>query len=257
LLVGAGGLGSPVALALVRARAQAGALCRVTLLDADRVELSNLHRQLLHGERDVSRRKVDSGAERLRALARDPGLGRDTVEVRPLAERLGPDNARALLAEHDLVIEGSDQLETKFLVNDTALGAGVPAIIGGVVQWRGQVLTVMPRRDGRHGEHLATACYRCLFEEPPPPGQVASCQQAGVLGPACGVVGGVMAAEALRLLRGEPPLHAGALVVLDLLSWQARRVALRPRAGCPACDGAGCATRPDSAIVPEPASQGG
>lgn len=248
LLVGAGGLGSPVALALVRAR-PAG-LRRITLLDADRVELSNLHRQLLHGERDLLRRKVDSGAERLRALDAGPGA----PEIAPWVDRLEPGNAAALLAEHDLVIEGSDQLETKFLVNDTALAAGVPAIIGGVVQWRGQVLTVLPRP--RAADPPATACYRCLFEEPPP-GQVASCQQAGVLGPACGVVGGVMAAEALRLLRGEPPLHAGALVVLELLSWQARRVALRPRPGCPACDGAGCARRPDSAIVPAPAPHGG
>ncbi|MFO0573691.1 MAG: HesA/MoeB/ThiF family protein [Polyangia bacterium] len=253
LLVGAGGLGSPVALALVRARE--AALGRITLLDGDRVELSNLHRQLLHGERDLLRRKVDSGAERLRALGPGPSAPDVRPDIRPLAERLEPGNAAALLAEHDLVIEGSDQLETKFLVNDAALAAGVPAIIGGVVKWRGQVLTVMPRP--RAAERPATACYRCLFEEPPPPGQVASCQQAGVLGPACGVVGGVMAAEALRLMRGEPPLHAGALVVLELLSWQARRVALRPRPGCPACDGASCAARPDSAIVAAPAPHGG
>lgn len=217
LIVGAGGLGSPVALAL--AAAQPVALRSITVLDPDRVELSNLHRQLLHGERDLGRLKVDSAAERLR---------REGLDVRGLPERLTADNAPALLAEHDLVIEGSDDLATKFLVNDAALVAAVPALIGGVVQWRGQVLCVHPE--------VPAACYRCLFEEPPAPDEdVATCQRSGVLGPACGVVGGLLSSEALRLLRGEPPRHAGALLSIDLLSWRIRRLAPRPRPGCPAC----------------------
>lgn len=218
LLIGAGGLGSPVALALDAARP--AALRSITVLDPDRVELSNLHRQLLHGERDLGRLKVDSATERLR---------REGLDVRGLPERLRPDNAPARLAEHDLVIEGSDDLATKFLVNDTALLLGVPALIGGVVQWRGQVLCVHPE--------VPAACYRCLFEEPPSPeADVATCQRAGVLGPACGVVGGLLASEALRLVRGEPPRHAGALLSIDLLSWRIRRLAPRPRPGCPACE---------------------
>jgi adenylyltransferase/sulfurtransferase len=217
LVVGAGGLGSPVALALAAARP--AALRSLTVLDPDRVELSNLHRQLLHGERDLGRLKVDSAADRLR---------REGLEVRGLPERLTADNAPALLAGHDLVIEGSDDLLTKFLVNDEALAAAVPALIGGVVQWRGQVLCVHPA--------VPAACYRCLFEEPPSPDEdVATCQRAGVLGPSCGVVGGLLASEALRLLRGEAPRHAGALLSIDLLSWRIRRLAPRPRTGCPAC----------------------
>jgi molybdopterin/thiamine biosynthesis adenylyltransferase len=217
LLVGAGGLGSPVALAL--AAAPGARLSRITVLDPDRVELSNLHRQLLHGEGDLGRLKVDSAAARLRR----PGL-----EIRALPERLEARSAPALFAEHDLVIEGSDDLVTKFLVNDEAIGAGVPALIGGVVQWSGQVLCVHPGRPA--------ACYRCLFEEPPgEEADVPTCQRAGVLGPACGVVGGLMATEALRILRGEPPRHAGALLSMDLLSWRIRRVAPRPRPGCAAC----------------------
>ena len=226
LLVGAGGLGSPVALALYAARP--AALRSITVLDPDRVELSNLHRQLLHGERDLGRLKVDSATERLR---------RDGLCVRGLPERLAADNAPALLAEHDLVIEGSDDLATKFLVNDAALAASVPALIGGVVQWRGQVLCVHPG--------VAAACYRCLFEEPPSPDEdIATCQRSGVLGPACGVVGGLMASEALRLLRGEAPRHAGALLSIDLLSWRIRRLGPRPRPGCPAC-GQERSARPD------------
>lgn len=231
LVIGAGGLGSPVALALAASPERPAVL---TLIDPDRVELSNLHRQLLHGEGDLGRPKVESGAERLRATARASG---GELEIRALAARLDPERAPALFAEHDLVIEGSDDLDTKFLVNDTALACGVPAIIGGVVQWRGQVLGVLPRPRSASGEPgpPPAGCYRCLFEAPPPEGEVATCQQSGVLGPACGVVGGVMAAEALRLLRGQRPVHAGALLLIDLLRFRVRRLPLRPRPGCPAC----------------------
>jgi adenylyltransferase/sulfurtransferase len=226
LVIGAGGLGSPVALALT-AGAPAGGLARLsalTLMDADVVELSNLHRQLLHGERDLGRLKVDSAADRL--AARASGL-----PIRRLAQRLDAGCAPALVAAHDLVVEGSDDLETKFLVNDLALRLGVPAVIGGVVRFSGQIVTVMPPLcvDRKAG------CYRCLFEEPPPPGAAATCQQAGVLGPACGLVGGLMAAEAARILAGAAPLYAGALLTLDLLRWRLRQIELPPRADCPAC----------------------
>lgn len=222
LIIGAGGLGSPVALALAADGPARPSL--LTLVDGDSVELSNLHRQTLHGERDLGRRKVDSGADRLARLS--PAL-----RVERVAEPLSAASAATLLSAHDLVIEGSDDLLTKFLVNDAALRAGIPAIIGGVVRWSGQILTVVPARSGtpRH------ACYRCLFEAPPPPGTAQSCQQAGVLGPACGVVGGTMALEAQRLLRGAAPRFAGTIWTADLLRGRFRAVPVGVRPGCTGC----------------------
>lgn len=225
LVIGAGGLGSPVALALTGGPTAGPArLSGLTLIDADVVEVSNLHRQLLHGERDVGRRKVDSAADRL--AARAPAL-----PCERLAQRLDAECAPALIAAHDLVVEGSDDLGTKFLVNDLALRLGVPAVIGGVVRFSGQIVTVVP--PGVASRPLG--CYRCLFEEPPPAGTAATCQQSGVLGPACGLVGGLMAAEALRILAGATPLYAGAVLTLDLLRWRLRQIKLPPRPDCPAC----------------------
>ena len=163
-----------------------------------------------------------------------------------LAVRLDADCAPALIGAHDLVIEGSDDLATKFLVNDVARRLGIPAVIGGVVRFSGQIVTVLPTRTrkplGSPEMFVSSAelpsepppgCYRCLFEEPPEPGLAATCQQAGVLGPACGLVGGLMAAEAVRILTGVPPLYAGVVLTLDLLRWRLRRVPLGPRPRLP------------------------
>jgi adenylyltransferase/sulfurtransferase len=226
LLIGAGGLGSPVALALTGPGDGArSALTGLTLVDPDVVELSNLHRQILHGDRDLGRRKVDSAADRL--AARTPA----GFVCERRAVRLDADNAAALFAAHHLVIEGSDDLATKFLVNDTALRLGIPAVIGGVVRFSGQIVTVVPSLSSIP----PLGCYRCLFEEPPEPGLAATCQQSGVLGPSCGLVGGLMAAEATRILAGAPPLYAGRVLTVDLLRWRMRRVPLGPRPGCTAC----------------------
>jgi adenylyltransferase/sulfurtransferase len=211
LIIGAGGLGSPVALTLARAGP-----VTLGLVDDDAVDLSNLHRQLLHGEADLGRPKVESGRD---------ALLRHGADVVPIAARLGPENAREILAGWQVVVDGSDSIATKFLVSDTAVRLGLPAVIGGVVRWSGQLLTVLP------GE---TACYRCLFEAPPaeaPP----SCQEAGVLGPACGLIGALQAAEVRRLLAGQRPRYAGAVLVADLLSLRLRRVAIHRRTGCEAC----------------------
>ncbi len=228
LLIGAGGLGSPVALALADA-SFAGTLppLQLTLVDPDVVELSNLHRQLLHGDGDLGRRKVDSAADRLK---REAG---DAVRCERLALRLDAACARELVARHDLVLEGSDDLTTKFLVNDVARQLGVPAVIGGVVRFSGQIVAVVNPRVREAPE--PAGCYRCLFEELPAEGAAATCQQAGVLGPACGLVGGLMAAEAVRLLSGVAPLYAGAVLTLDLLRLRLRRIPLPSREGCAAC----------------------
>ena len=233
LIVGVGGLGSPVALAL----AESAAIAKLTLIDPDRVELSNLHRQLLLRDGDLGMQKASAAADTLRARrprARARARG-DGMELVPLARKLSHENAAKLFREHDLIIEGSDDLHTKFLVNDYALALRVPAVIGGVVRFAGQVLTVWP----------GAACYRCLFEAPPEAGLAVSCQQAGVLGPACGVVAGIMADEALRIISGgggggdgdggEGPRLAGTLLSLDLHSWQLRRVAIGRRSDCSAC----------------------
>lgn len=223
LIVGAGGLGSPLALSL----AADPAIATLTLIDADRVELSNLHRQILLCAADVDRPKVESAHASLRRRVARLQTSPIPLHIQPLALRFTPENSHALLAEHDLIIDGSDDLDTKFLVNDSARAAGKPALIGGIVRWNGQIQTVWP-------ESSNGACYRCLFESPPPAGTAISCQQAGVLGPACGVVAGLMAAEALRILRGRPRF-ADAVLTLDLLQWTQRRIPLSRRADCPAC----------------------
>jgi adenylyltransferase/sulfurtransferase len=224
LLVGVGGLGSPVALAL----AESGLLSVLTLIDPDRVELSNLHRQILLRECDLGSDKVLAATATLRARLGTGGRT-ERLAIAPRALRLDAENAEALLRGHDLVIEGSDDLRTKFVVNDSACRLGIPALIGGVVRFSGQIVTVWP----------GAACYRCLFEEPPAEGLAQSCQQAGVLGPACGVVAGLMAAEAVRILgagkSATPPSYAGAALTLDLLHWQARTVPIGRRRDCSAC----------------------
>jgi len=221
LIIGAGGLGSPVALAL----AESAAVARLTLVDLDRAELSNLHRQLLLREGDLGTPKAMAAAATLRA--RRPRVADGRLAVVPLVLRLAAENAAALVREHDLVVEGSDDLLTKFLVNDCACALARPAVIGGVVRFTGQVLTVRP----------GAACYRCLFEEPPPEGTAVSCQQAGVLGPACGVVAGLMVKEALHILEGDVAAapRSGPLITVDLLRGRTRRVPIGRRHDCSAC----------------------
>ncbi|MFQ5896011.1 MAG: ThiF family adenylyltransferase [Nitrospinota bacterium] len=181
LVVGAGGLGSPAALALARA----GVGC-IGVADDDRVELSNLQRQLLHGTPDLGRPKVDSARERLLEL--NPAL---QVEVHPV--HLVAGNILPILEGYDLVVEGSDNLPTKFLVNDAAYFARKPAVIAAVLRFFGQLLVVRP------GEG---PCYRCLFRSLPPADVTPSCQEAGVLGAVPGILGGLQAAEAVKLLAG-------------------------------------------------------
>ena len=222
LLVGVGGLGSPLALAL----AAAPEVASLTLLDPDVVEISNLHRQILLSGAALGQPKVEAAAAMLRRRSPRAASPSPTLSLRPLQARLCPENSRELFAQHDLIIDGSDDLATKFLVSDTACATARPALIGGIVRFAGQLQTVMP----------GVACYRCLFEEPPPPDRVLSCQNGGVLGPSCGLVAGLMATEALAILAGRPR-YAGAVLTLDLLAGQRRRIRLSPRPDCPACRG--------------------
>jgi molybdopterin/thiamine biosynthesis adenylyltransferase len=217
LVVGAGGLGCPAGLYLA-----AAGVGRIRIVDGDRVDLTNLQRQIAHGTGDVGRPKVASFAE---ALARiDPA-----VEVEAREGLIDPETAPAAIEGCDVVLDGSDNFATKFLANDAALRARRPLVHGGVLRTTLQLLTVAPAGLG--------GCLRCLFEAPPPDGSVPSCSEAGILGPVAGFAGGLMAAEALRLLAGERGAYEGRLYTYEARTARSRLVLVRKRAGCPACAG--------------------
>ncbi len=212
LVVGAGGLGCPVALALAHAGVP------LSIVDDDVVELSNLQRQVLHVTERVGCKKTQSARAGLLALV--PGADIQLVDA-----RLGADHTTTeLLERHAVVVDGTDAIETKFLLGDLAVAAGVPLVHGGVIRFEGHVLVVMP----------GGPCFRCLFEAPPSE-QAPTCADAGVLGAMCGWVGGRMAARVLDVLSGRGHAHAGRLTVLDGLGDREREVVFRARPGCTAC----------------------
>jgi adenylyltransferase/sulfurtransferase len=210
LVVGAGGLGCPALYALAP---RVGAL---GIVDDDRVELSNLNRQILHRTHDVGRDKVDSARDALHRRFGD-------VEVQAMRARVTAANADAIVRGWDVVVDGTDSFAAKFVLNDACVRAGVPLVHGACVQWTGQLMAVVP----------GSACYRCLFEAPPPPGAAPSCQEAGIVGAFAGVIGALMADEALAILAGAPTL-AGTLLVVDGRTDRRRRVRVNPRPGCEA-----------------------
>jgi len=214
LIIGAGGLGCPAALALVRSGFR-----RLILCDGDVVEPSNLHRQILLLPGDLGRNKAETAARRLREI--DPAA---IIDVH--RERLTAETARSLLSKCDFVIDATDSAPSKFLVNDACVLFGKPFAHAGVVGFEGQLLTVLP------GE---SACLRCIFPEPPAPGEVASCTEAGILGPLAGIAGALQAEEALRLLRGETPRFVDRLFTIDLVTPRFRPVAVRRSPDCPVC----------------------
>jgi molybdopterin-synthase adenylyltransferase len=216
LVVGAGGLGGPALLVLA-----AGGIGRIVLVEDDVVETSNLNRQPLFGEQDVGARKAATAAARLRAL--HPGAA---VESRD--ERFDVATAVDLIRAADVVLDGSDNFETKFLANDAALRAERPLVHGGVLRTTAQLLTIAPGGIG--------GCLRCLFEGPPPPGSVPSCAQAGILGPVAGFAGALLGAEALRVAAGERGAYEGRLYTFEARTARSRLVLVRKRPGCAACD---------------------
>jgi adenylyltransferase/sulfurtransferase len=218
LLVGVGGLGAPAARVLVRS-----ADLRLLALDDDRVEASNLHRQLLFEERDVGRPKLDAAVEALRAEATRAGR-RPMIDGR--AERFLPATALERLEGVDVVVEGADNLATKFLVADAARLAGVAAVQAGAVRFHGWAMASLP----------GGPCLRCVFEDIPRD-RVETCAEAGVLGPVVGVLGSIQAALALRVLAGDDSVR-GELFSYDALAGTLRRSRVAPRPGCPLCEGA-------------------
>lgn len=219
LLVGMGGLGCPVASILCQ-RGPSAAPLALTLLDDDVVDGTNLHRQTLYAADDVGALKVERASARLRALAVASGTA---VELRSLAERLTPAHARALIAEHDLVIEGADNLPTKFLTADAAALEQTPVVHAGVVRWSGWVKAVVP----------GSACMRCIFEDLPRD-RVETCAEAGVVGALVGVIGALAGGLAVRLLEGDGTAADG-ITRVDALAGTARTSRVRPRPGCALC----------------------
>lgn len=215
LCIGAGGLGSPSALYLA-----AAGIGTLGLVDADTVDLSNLQRQLLHGTGDVGRLKVESARDRLREV--NPHIN---LELH--ATRFTSENAMQIIERYDVIIDGSDNFPTRYLSSDACVFAQKPNIYGSVFRFDGQA-TVF-------GPHLGGPCYRCLFPEPPPPGAVPSCAEAGVLGVLPGVIGMMQAIEAIKLILGLGDSLLGRLLHFDALKMKFREFKLRRDPNCPVC----------------------
>ena len=214
LVVGAGGLGSPVALYLA-----AAGVGHLGLVDFDDVDLTNLQRQLLHGTSDVGRSKLESARDRL--LDVNPN-----VDIALFAERLTSANAMRIMRGYDVVVDGTDNFATRYLTNDACVLLGIPNVYGSVYRFEGQA-SVFATTDG--------PCYRCLFREPPPPGLVPSCAEGGVLGVLPGMIGTIQANETIKLLIGMGEPLVGKLLLCDALSGSFRTIAIRRDPTCPAC----------------------
>jgi adenylyltransferase/sulfurtransferase len=214
LLVGTGGLGSPLGLYLA-----AAGVGRIGLVDFDVVEESNLQRQVLFGAGDVGRRKVEAARERLRDV-------NPHIEIVVHETRLLSSNALDVLAGYDVVVDGTDNFPTRYLVNDACVFLGKPNVYGSVFRFEGQASLFW--KD--HGP-----CYRCVFPAPPPPGLAPSCAEGGVLGVLPGIVGAIQATEAIKLLLGRGETLLGRLLLLDAMEMRFREVRLRKDPGCPVC----------------------
>jgi adenylyltransferase/sulfurtransferase len=213
-IVGAGGLGSSVGYYL--AAAGVGTL---GVADDDRVELSNLQRQIAHSVHDIGRPKAQSAKETFEALNPD-------ISVAAVSETISRDNIRELIGDYDIVVDGSDNFPTRFLVNDACVMLGKPLVSGAVLGLEGQVTTILPR-EGH--------CYRCLFEGPPPPGAVPTCQEAGVLGVVPGIIGALSATEALKLILSMGSVLKNEILVYDALGAKFRKVGISRNPECPLC----------------------
>ena len=219
LVVGAGGLGAPALEYLA-----AAGVGTIGVIDDDIVENANLQRQIIHLDRNIGMPKVHSAAEAM--AAQNP-----FVTVRPYHRRLDTEIAMELFAEYDLVLDGSDNFETRYLVNETAVATRTPLIAAALTQWEGQISVYDPMR--------GTPCYACVFPTAPDPTLVPSCAEAGVIGPLPGVIGSMMAVEAVKLITQSGDLLAGRLLIYDALYAQTRTIGIKPRADCAVCAGKG------------------
>ena len=223
LVVGAGGLGAPALQYL-----GAAGIGTLGVIDDDAVENANLQRQVIHRDADIGLPKVFSAQKAIEA--QNP-----FVAVRPYHRRLDAEIAAALFADYDVILDGSDNFETRELVNRAAVATGKPLVWGALSQWEGQLSVFDPAQ--------GAPCYACLFPDRPAPGLAPSCAEAGVLGPLPGVVGAMMAVEAIKIVTGAGAPLRGRLLLYDALWGESRQVTVKPRAGCPVCGaGAGAGT---------------
>ena len=213
LIIGAGGLGSPAALYL--AAAGVGTL---GIVDDDTVELSNLQRQIIHATADVGLAKVKSAQEKIVGLNPD-------VTVNTYQERVTDANIAALMQDYDFIVEGTDNFPSKFLINDACVFLQKPFSQAGILRFHGQVMTHVP----------GSACYRCVFDAPPPAGLVPSCSEAGVLGAVAGILGTIQAAETLKYLLGIGELLTNRMLFVDVLTMEHSRIDIKKNPGCPLC----------------------
>jgi len=221
LVVGAGGLGSPLLMYL--AAAGVGTL---GIVDDDVVDLSNLQRQIIHTSSDIGRSKVESAAASIAAINPD-------VRVISHGTRINASNALDLLSDYDVVADGSDNFATRFLVNDAAYFANVTLVSGAILRFDGQVSTFKPYQLDENGN--AGPCYRCIFREAPPEGQIPSCAEAGVLGALCGMIGSLQATEILKELMGIGESLSGSLLITEGLGTEFRKIKVKRDPGCPLC----------------------
>ena len=214
LLIGAGGLGSPVGLYLA-----AAGVGRLGLVDFDAVAVSNLHRQILYSTDDVGRPKLEAARDRLTSL-------NPRITIATHNTRLSSKNALDLFADYDVVVDGSDNFATRYLVNDACVLSGKPSVYGSVLRFYGQA-SVFGLGDG--------PCYRCLYPDPPPPGLVPDCDEAGVLGVLPGIIGSIQAAEAIKLIIGAGESLSGRLLILDALKMTTREIKIPKDPDCCVC----------------------
>lgn len=214
-VIGAGGLGSPALLYLA-----AAGVGRLGIVDCDIVELSNLQRQIIHGTGDIGISKVISAEEAIREINPD-------CEVKIFQERLSPANIHRMLKGYDVVLDGCDNFPTRFLVADFCRFESIPLVSAAVLQFEGQLMTILPGK--------GNPCYRCFLPEPPPPGMVPNCQEAGVLGAVVGVMGTLQAVEAIKVLLGIGNVLSNRLLVYDALECRFTMTKRIPDPGCPLC----------------------
>ena len=214
LLVGAGGLGSPLGLYLA-----AAGVGRLGIVDFDTVDFTNLQRQIIHRTEDVGRLKVESAKERINQINPD-------VQVTTYSTRLTRENILDILKDYDLVIDGTDNFQTRYLVNDASVFQKKPNVYGSIFRFEGQATVFYPFKG---------PCYRCLFPEPPPPGMVPSCAEGGVLGVLPGIIGTIQATEGIKLITGQGEPLIGRLLLFNALKMQFRSVAIKRDPDCPVC----------------------
>ena len=215
LLIGAGGLGSPLALYLA-----AAGVGHIGLVDFDVVDESNLQRQIAHGTSTIGVRKTESAKQRLNDL-------NPNVEVSTYEEQVTSENAFELMRPYDVIVDGTDNFPTRYLTNDASVMLGKPNVYGSIFRFEGQATVFYPKEGG--------PCYRCLYPEPPPPGLVPSCAEGGVLGVLPGVIGTIQATEAIKLLTGIGETLVNRLMLYDALSMRFRELKLRRNPNCPVC----------------------